>query len=119
EIGRIVRGEPELATGAQLRREQVDGAVVDHAPLRVSRLRPRIGVEQIKEAQRSVGHTLQHVKRIAAPQADIGKVLVADVAERCRHSVEEWLSADEAMVGKHVGPVGEMLARAEADLEMK
>ena len=34
-------------------------------------------------------------------------------------SVEEGLGADEAVVGEHVGAVGEMLAGAEPDLDMK
>ena len=46
-------------------------------------------------------------------------MLVADVAERGGDAVEERLGADEAVVGQHVGAVGEMLARAEADLEME
>ena len=46
-------------------------------------------------------------------------MLVADMAERRRDAVEERLGADEAVVGQHVGAVGEMLARAEADLEME
>ena len=51
EIGRIVGGEPELAAGPELGREQVDRAVIDHPPLGVPRLGPRVGVEQIEEAQ--------------------------------------------------------------------
>ena len=119
EIGRIVGREAELAARLELGGEQVDRAVVDHPPLGVARLGPRVGVEQIEEAQRAVGHALQHLERIAAPQADIGEMLVADMAERGRDAVEERLGADEAVVGQHVGAVGEMLARAEADLEMK
>ncbi len=46
-------------------------------------------------------------------------MLVADMAERGRDAVEERLAADEAVVGQHVGAIGEMLARAEADLEMQ
>ena len=76
-------------------------------------------MEQIEEAQRPVGNALKHVQRIAAPQADVGEMLVADVAERRRDAVEERLGADEAVIGEHVGAVGEMLARAEADLEME
>ena len=51
--------------------------------------------------------------------ADVGEVLVADVAERGRDAVDERLGADEAVVGKQVGAGGEMLARAEADLEVQ
>ena len=85
----------------------------------MARLGPGVGVEQIEEAQAPVGHALEHVERVAAPQADIGEMLVADMAERGRDSVEERLGADEAMVGQHVGALGEMLAAAEADLEME
>src|SRR5438270_13533295 len=46
-------------------------------------------------------------------------MLVADMSERCSDAVQERLGAAEAVVRKHVGPVGEMLGRAEADLEMK
>ena len=46
-------------------------------------------------------------------------MLVADVAERGGDAVEERLGADEAVIGEHVGAVGQMLARAEADLEMQ
>ena len=76
-------------------------------------------MKQIEEAQRWVRDALKHVERIAAPQADVGQMLVADVAERRGDAVEERLGADEAMIGEHVGAVGEMLARAEADLEMQ
>ena len=46
-------------------------------------------------------------------------MLVADMAERGRDAVDEGLAADEGMVGQHVGAISEMLARAEADLEME
>ena len=46
-------------------------------------------------------------------------MLVADMAERGGDAVEERLAADEAVVGQQVGAVGEMLAGAEADLEVQ
>src|SRR5437868_9712648 len=46
-------------------------------------------------------------------------MLVADVPERSGDSVQERLGTNEAVVGKHVGPGREMLARAEADLEVQ
>ena len=36
-----------------------------------------------------------------------------------RDAVEERLAADEAMIGQQVGAIGEMLAAAEADLEVQ
>ena len=39
--------------------------------------------------------------------------------KRAGDAVEERLGADEAVIGQQVGAVGEMLARAEADLEME
>ena len=41
------------------------------------------------------------------------------MGERADDAVEEGLAADEAVIGQQVGAVGEMLARAEADLEME
>ena len=46
-------------------------------------------------------------------------MLVADMAERRRDAVEERLGADEAVIGQQIGAEGEMLAGAEADLEMQ
>ena len=46
-------------------------------------------------------------------------MLVADMAERGGDAVQEGFAADEPMIGEHVGAIGEMLARAEADLEMQ
>jgi hypothetical protein len=40
-------------------------------------------------------------------------------AERADDAVEERLGADEAVIGQEIGAIGEMLARAEADLEME
>ena len=66
-----------------------------------------------------IGHALEHLKCVAAPQADVAQLLLTDVRERRGDSVEERLGADEAVVGKHVGAVGEMLARTKADLEVE
>src|SRR3546814_15069675 len=51
QIDRMVGAEAELAAGLQLRRDQVERAVVHHPPLRVARLGPRVGVEQIGEGE--------------------------------------------------------------------
>ena len=52
-------------------------------------------------------------------EADIGEVPIADMAQRRRDAVEEGLGADEAMIGQQIGAISEMLAAAEADLEME
>ena len=46
-------------------------------------------------------------------------MLVADVAERRGDAVEERFGADEAVIGQHVGAIGQMLAGAESDLEVE
>ena len=46
-------------------------------------------------------------------------MLLPDVAERRGDAVEEWLRADENVIGKEVRAKSEMLARAEADFEME
>ena len=76
-------------------------------------------MQQIEEAQGRIGQAPQHVERVIAMDPDIGEVPVADVAERGGDAVDERLAADEAMVGKQVRARGEMLARAEADLEVE
>ena len=76
-------------------------------------------MEQIDEAQARVGQPLEHVERVAHVEADIGEMPVADMAERAGDAVEERLGADEAVIGQQVGAIGEMLAGAEADLEME
>ena len=43
--------EAELAVRLELGRDQVERAVVDHPALGVARLRPRIGMKQVDEAQ--------------------------------------------------------------------
>jgi hypothetical protein len=46
-------------------------------------------------------------------------MLVADVAEGGGNAIEERFAADEAVVGKKVSAIGEMLAAAEPDFEME
>ena len=76
-------------------------------------------MEQIDEAERAVGNAGEHLERVAHMDADIAKALIADVAERGDDAVQEGLAADEAMVGKKIGAIGEMFAAAEADFEME
>ena len=76
-------------------------------------------MEQIKEAERALRHPFKHIERVAGHSRMLREMLVADMAERGCDAVEERLGADEAVVGQHVGAVGEMLARAEANLEMQ
>ena len=76
-------------------------------------------MEQIDEAQAGIGQPLQHVERVAMMEPHIGERAVADVHQRAGDAVQERLGADEAVIGQQVGAIGEMLARAEADLEMQ
>src|SRR6476661_2599474 len=85
----------------------------------MARLGPGIGVKQVQEAQRFIRHALQDVERVTPPQPDISEMLVANVTECSRDSVEERLGTDEAVVGQHVGAVGKMLARTKPNLEME
>src|SRR3546814_12363572 len=41
------------------------------------------------------------------------------MAERADDAVQERFAADEAVIGQQIGAIGEMFARAEADLEME
>ncbi len=51
--------------------------------------------------------------------ANIGQPLVADMAECLGDAVDEWLAADEAMIGEQVRAVRQMLAAAEADFKVE
>src|SRR3546814_8978764 len=84
--------------------DQVERAVVHHPPLRVPRLGPGIGVEQIGEGERPVGDAPQHLKRITVLDADIAErrmlpMIAGDMDERLCDAVDEGFGADEAMVG--------------------
>ena len=43
--------------------------------------------------------------------ANVGKPLLADMAERLGDAVEKWFATDEPMVGEQVRAMGEVLAR--------
>ena len=49
----------------------------------------------------------------------LSSALVADMVQRADDAVQERLASDEAVVGPHRRLAGEMLARAEADLELQ
>ena len=119
EIGRVIGRNAEFAAGLHLGRDQGERPVVHHPPLGMARLGPGVGMQQIDHRQRPVRQPAEHVERIAHVDPDIGQPLVADMAERLGDAIEERLAADEAMVGQQVGAIGEMLAAAEADLEMQ
>ena len=85
----------------------------------MARLGPGVGVQQVEKVEHAVRNALEHLERIAAPQADVAEMPVADMAERGGDPVEEGLGADEAVIGQHVGAIREMLARTEANLEMQ
>ena len=120
----MIGAEAEFAARLEFGGDQIERSVVHHPSLGMARLGPGIRVQQIDERQRPVGHAAQHLQRVAVMQADIRQgrvrtIIARDVNERLGDAVEERLGADEAVVGQHVGPLGEMLAAAEADLEMQ
>jgi len=119
DIDGVIGAEAEFAAGFQLGRNQVDRPLVHHPPLGMARLGPGIGVQQIDEAQCAVGHALEHVDGIAHVQPDVVQMLLAHMLQRADHAVEKRFRADETVIGQHVGAIGHMLARAEADLEMQ
>ena len=115
----MIGAEAELAAGLELARDHRDRAGVHHPALGVARLGPGVGMEQIDEAERSVGDAAQHGQGIAHMEADIAERAVANMAKRGDDTVQERLAADEAMVGQQIGAPSHMLAAAEADLEME
>ena len=119
QIDRVVGPETEFAAGLQLVGDEPQRAIVHHPPLGVLGLWPGIGVEQIEHGQSAIGHAAQHFERVAMVDADIGEAAVAHMHQRLRDPVQEGLGADQAVIGEQIGAFGEVLAPAEADLEMQ
>ena len=93
---------------------KADWALVDHPPLGVARLRPRFGIERIEKAQSTVGNALEHLECIAAPQTDVPQHACRGcVASAAADPLRNGSAPMKPWSGEHVGPVGEMLARAE------
>ena len=115
----MVGAEAELAAGLQLGRDHRHRPVVHHPALGVLGLGPGIGVEQVEHRQRAVGHPLEHLERVAVMDADVAQRTVAHVDERLGDPVDEGLGTDETVIGQQVGAVRQMLAAAEADLEVQ
>ncbi len=107
----MIGAEAQLAAGFELGREQLDRPVVHHPPLGMARFGPGIGVEQVDERQRPVGYPLEHPQRVAVKQTDVGQrgmqaAVAADMDQRLGDAVDERFGADEAVVGQHGRPLG-------------
>jgi hypothetical protein len=85
----------------------------------MARLGPGIGVEQVGARKACVGEAFQHLQRIVHMDADIVESLPLDVEQQADHAIQERFAADEAVIGAHRRLAGEMLAAAEADLELQ
>ena len=124
QIDRVIGAEAEFAARLELRRDQVERAVVHHPPLGMARLGPGVGVEQIGKAERAVGNALQHLQRVAMMDADVAQrqlraMIAGDMNQRLRDPIDKGLGANEAMIGQHVGAARHMLAAAETNFEMQ
>ncbi len=115
----MIGAEPEFPAWLELGGDQVKRPRIHHPALGMPGLGPGIGMEQIDEAERGIGQPLEHVQGVAHVEPDVGEMAVADMAEGADDSVEERLAADEAVIGQEVGAKSEMLAGAEADLQVK
>ena len=116
-ICRMVGADAELGSWREFCREQIEWPWIDEAALGVARLGPWVGVEKEDTREARVGQAFEDVERVAHMQADVGQPAGLDVPERADDAVEEWLGPDEADAGVRGRLRGEMLARAEADLE--
>ncbi len=76
-------------------------------------------MKQIDEGQAVVRDTAEDIEPIAHPQPHVGEAAVADMGQRGGNPVKERFAADEAVVGKKIGAIGKMFARAETDFEME
>ena len=61
----------------------------------------------------------QHVERVAHMEADILQPVRLHMLQGTDHAVDERLAADKAMIGMQLRLSREMLARAEADLQLQ
>jgi hypothetical protein len=124
QVDRVIGAKAELAARLQLRREQIERAVVHHPPLGVARLGPGIGVEQIEETERAIRNPRQHFQRITVVDPDIAQrgmraTISIDMNQRLGHPVEERFGPDEAVIGQHIGARRHMLTPAKADFKMQ
>ena len=86
-IDRVIGAEAKFAARFQFVRDHLHRPVVHHPPLRMARLGPGVGVEQVDHRQRSVGNAREHLQRVAIVQADIGEPLFLDMDQRLRDAL--------------------------------
>ena len=76
-------------------------------------------MKQIHPFKRSIGQPRQHVKRITHMEADILQPVCLHMLERADHAIDERFAADQAVIGVQFRLPCQMLASAEADLELQ
>jgi hypothetical protein len=76
-------------------------------------------VEQIDALERPVRQALQHIERVTHMQPDVVEGAVGDFRKRADDAIQKRFAADEAMPGTLSCLSGEMLATAEADLQLE
>ena len=76
-------------------------------------------MEQVDALERRIGQPLRHLQRVAHVEAYVRQRAVADMPQRADDAVQERLAADEARARMRRRLRHQMLARAEADLQLQ
>ena len=118
--GRIIRmigRQAEFGPGAHGPREAVEGLRRDDAPLVVTRLGPGIGKQDEDPVEAGGGQGVEQQARVVIQDADIAQSVPLDARQQVGDAFDKGLAAEKADLGIAQGLPGEMVARAEADLE--
>ena len=94
----MVGGNAQLAAGLELGGNKIERTIAGIRRWRGAPL-PRVGVEQVNEAQVPLGSGRKTSSAHRPCGADVGNALVANVAERGGDRLEERPAADEAVIG--------------------
>ena len=113
----VIGGETKLAAAFQDAGEFVEAVLLDQPAAMVAHLRPRVGKEHDDAIERSLGQTPEQEPDVVIEDTHVAEIVGLDAREQSRDAVDESLATDEANGGIGLGLVGQVFARAEADLK--
>jgi hypothetical protein len=119
--GGIVAGiadKDEAAAGQEQPVDLGNGCRLDETPPPVAFLRPWIRKQEIDRGERPVADRRQEMANVVVEDPDVGKMVGLDRRQQLGDAIDEGLGADEADAGSGGRLGSEMLAAAEADLEL-
>ena len=99
QIYGVIGAKPEFPAGFQFCVDEIKRTIVHHPALHMPRFGPRIGMQQIDEGERLVGHAAQYFQRVAHMQTHIAQRAFTHMRQRLRDSVHERFAAYKSVVG--------------------